>query len=260
MNFKCQEESMNMLADLAKHGKHSILIEGVMGSGKTYLAKQYAKMLGIIDFQAIDPTVQSIRDAVDAFYTIENKAVVCIENLDIGVAGASYSLLKFLEEPTSNAYIVVTCRNIKRIPDTIVSRSAVVTTSPPIESDLASYAMDKDMAQYSVKKLLPIWKCARSFSDVDKILNMNGDQLKYFMNLEDKIKFKDSISQMMWDFGHYPDNRDAPLELVLRYIMNLCNNQHITNSAIQCLNDLNLGRIASHAVLARFCFDAKYIE
>ena len=260
MNFKCQEESMNMLADLAKHDKHSILIEGVMGSGKSYLAKQYAKMLGIVDFQSIDPTVQSIRDTINAFYTIGNKAVVCIENLDIGVAGASYSLLKFLEEPTTNAYIVVTCRNIKRIPDTIVSRSAVVSTSPPIESDLVDYAMDKDIAQYSVKKLLPIWRCARSFSDVDKILNMNEDQLKYFMNLEDKITFKDSISQMMWDFGHYPDNSEAPLELVLRYIMNICNNQHITNSAIQCLNDLNLGRIASHAVLARFCFDAKYIE
>lgn len=260
MEFKCQQEALSLLQELAKNDKHSILIEGVKGSGKTYLAKQYAKMLEINDFQAIDPNVQSIRDSVDAFYKIKNKAVVCIENLDTGVAGASYSLLKFLEEPTSNAYIVVTCRNIKKVPDTIVSRSAVITTSPPIPADLELYGREKDMAQFSIKKLLPIWRCARSFSDADKILTMSGDQLKFFMDLESKLQFKDSVSQMIWDFSHYPDNTEAPVELVLRYIMNACNNAHITNSAIQCLNDLALGRLSTHAILAKFFLDAKYCE
>lgn len=260
MNFKCQEQPLKELDVLRLSDRHSVLIEGPSGSGKTYLAMQYANMLDIPDFQLISPKVDDIKNTIDACTQINNRVVICIENLDIGVAGASYALLKFLEEPLPNVYIVVTCRNLQFVPDTIISRSAVVVTAPPVELDIATYSIAANASKFDELKFSELWKCVRTFKDADIVLNMTQDQIAYFNKLPELTKFSDTVSNLVWKISHYDDNSECPVDLVIRYIMNTVNTDHMRRAGIECLNDLSLKRLASHAVLSKFVFEAKYCE
>ena len=260
MNFKCQEQPLKELDTLRLSDRHSVLIEGASGSGKTYLAMQYANMLNISDFQIILPKVDEIKTTIDACTQINNPVVLCIENLDTGVAAASYALLKFLEEPLPNVYIVVTCRNLQYVPDTIISRSAVVVTAPPVDVDIATYSINANASKFDELKFTELWKCVRTFKDADTVLNMTPEQIMYFHKLSDITRFNDTVSNLVWKISHYDDNSECPVDLVIRYIMNIVNTAHIRKAGIECLNDLALKRIASHAVLAKFMFAAKYCE
>lgn len=260
MRFICQQEAMSQLQELSDHDRHSVLIEGVPGCGKTYLARQYANMLGIPDFQVIDSTVGAVRDAIDACYRISNPIVLCIENLDNGVAAASYALLKFLEEPAPHVYLVVTCQNINNVPDTIVSRSVCVITSPPIDKDIEVYASDKNFERYYQLHQTPLWRCVHTFKYADMVLKMTDEQVDYFAKLSEVLQFKDTVSNISWRLGHYPDNTDTPIELVISYLIEMSTSPHVKQAGIQCIKEINQGRIATHASIAKFIFESKYKE
>ena len=260
MNFICQKQPLTELNNLRLSDRHSVLIEGPAGCGKTYLAMQYARMLDIADFQVVAPKVDEIRSAIDACLSLNTRVVLCIENLDLGMLAASYTLLKFLEEPTPNVYIIVTCRNSQYVPDTIISRSTVVVCAPPVDSDLAGYALSVDKSRFEELLSDPLWKCVSTFQDVKLVLGLSPDQLMYFHNLSTLVSFKDSISNIVWKLGHFEDNSETPVELVIRYVMNLVGTIHAKRCGISCLNDISGRRIAEHAVLAKFAFDMKYCE
>ena len=139
MNLINQQRVIPELTRFAENKRHNLLISGIEWCGKTYLAKLYAKKLNIDDFQIVESKISSVKDAIENCIHINTPIVLCIENLDLGVNAVSYAILKFLEEPSDNVYIVVTCRNIKRIPDTILSRCVTIALSPMVESDLVVY-------------------------------------------------------------------------------------------------------------------------
>ena len=260
MNFICQQSSIEELKLLAASNRHSVLIEGPEGSGKSYLARQYATMLGVPDFQEIVPKVDSIKEAIDTCLQISTPIVLSVENLDCGVPAASYTLLKFLEEPLPNVYIVITCKNIKNVPDTIISRSVVVSTAPPVDVDISNYSISKDIEKFKQLQQSRIWRCVRTFKDADTVLGMDAEKLKYFTDLESIAKFRDTVSNLVWKIGHYNDNSETPVELVIRYLIDLCNTSHIRQAGISCISDLTQGRVAAHAAIAKFVFVCKYCE
>lgn len=260
MDFICQKASMSELEVLRNHACHSLLIHGPEGCGKSYLAKQYASMLDVSDFQQVCPKVDDIRLAMDECAQLKSPILVCIENLDLGVAGASYALLKFLEEPDPNVYIVITCRNINKVPDTILSRSAVVTACPPNFLDLSRYAITKNPNSFEYFKDTLLWKCVRTFKDADIVLCLTSGQVDYFKSLSETAKFKDSVYNILWKIQKYPDNNSTPVELVIRYIIELSNSLHIKRCGISCIRDISQSRIASHAAIAKFVFECKYCE
>lgn len=257
MNLDCQISAVEQLEMLAKARRHSVLIEGPEGCGKTALAAQYSKMLNVNDFTLISPNVQQLRDAIDSCYNISTDTAICIENLDLGVAGASYTILKFLEEPADNVYIIVTCRNRYRIPDTIISRSTVISVNPPTFESLLQYCKSRypefDLSQH------PLNRCVKTFSDVDQITKMSADQVDYFHTFN-HLDFSDSVSNMVWKLSHYSDNSECPVKFAIRYIMNLTHNVHVHRCGVECLDDISTGRIASHAAVTKFCMDLKYTE
>lgn len=260
MNFVSQNTPTLQLMDLANSRHHSILIEGPQGCGKTYLAKQYAAMLNVSDFEVVKCSVDTIRDAIDETCKIKNDVVICLENLDDGVLSASYTILKFLEEPLPNVYIVVTCRNLKKVPDTIISRSAVVSCGNPIDKDIEEFASSRNKQKFQSLSDSSIWKSVRSFKDAEYVLSMNDEQIKYFSQLDKMMSFSDIVSNIIWKLGHYEDNTEIPVGLVMQYIISKTNSKTVKRAAIRCMSDISLGRIAQHACLARFVFEAKYVE
>lgn len=260
MNLTCQVHAFDELNNLASRQLHSILIEGPVGCGKSYLAKQYASMIGTDDFVTVDPNVQSIRDAIDAVYELDSSIVLCIENLDSGVPAASYTLLKFLEEPLSHVYIVVTCRNRYGVPDTILSRCAYVTMSAPTVRDIEDYSKITNFEGYARVNKLSIWKAVRTFSDADMVMQFTPDQIFYYESLKSLISFKDTISNMAWKLTHYEDNSETNLAFVVNCLMQICNSSSIHRHALECIKSLNESKLSVHAVVCKFLMECKYGE
>lgn len=257
MNFIHQSNAEAELYKLAESKRHSVLIEGPAGSGKSYLAYEYANKLGISDVTTVSATVSDIRQMADSTAVLTNPMLICIENLDSGVPAASYTLLKFLEEPRDNVYVVVTARNIRGVPETIISRSVCVSIGEPTSADLAEYGKQKDNTLYLLRSKESIWEICRSFSDVDILFKMSPAQLEYFKGLS-SLSLKDTTSNLMWKLGHYDDNSESPSSLVFRYIYATSEDVRIKKYALQCLSELDSSRIAAHAVLAHFIFNCKY--
>lgn len=256
MNLSCQSEALIKLEQFAQADRHSVLIEGPDGSGKTYLAASYSKMLGIEDLVSIDSNVSDLRTMLDNCYNTQNKLVVCIEGLDDGQLAASYVILKFLEEPQANVYIVVTCSNIYRIPDTIISRSVVATISHPTLEELSKYAEVKYADKSSIFDT-SIKNSLMSFNDVDVAYKLTSEQLQYYNEISN-LSRSDTVSNLSWKLGHYPNNEESNLKFVFRSILSHTSNVELRKLCISTLRDIESKRMGTHAVLAKFAFDYKY--
>lgn len=257
----CQESTISFLMDAANKKSHSLMIQGCPGSGKTYLAGQYAKMLCVEDFCIVNPSVSEIRESLDICIKFPHPVVLCIENIDKGNIASAYALLKSLEEPRDDLYIVITCRNIYDVPDTIVSRCLCCATNPPVDSDIEEFSFLVNPSRYLEVKESTLWSCVRNFNEASSVLNMSKSDFEYIESLRSFLPIRDSISNLVWKLGHYEDNRETPIELVIRYIMSFFHtDKHVTMEGFSCIKDIMSGRVASHASVARFLFECKYCE
>lgn len=263
MLMRCQQPAINDLQEFADADRHSIIIDGPKGCGKTYLAKQFADMKGISDFIVINPVVADIRNSIESVYRIQNKVVVCIENLDQGVISASYTMLKFLEEPLSRVYIVVTCSQYTKIPDTIHSRSVHTIVSAPTKQDIDTFAK-QDSIRYQEVSKFDLFNSIRSFSDVTRLFNMKDANIKYFDSVLSTISKKDCISTIYWNLSHFEDDSKIPVDLLLGYLIykfsQSLSTMKYARLAIQCLKDLTDIRIPEHVVMQKFLLEYKYGE
>lgn len=258
MILKFQSDAITQLEELARHDSHSLLIEGASGCGKTYVAKEYTRLIHSSGCYSISPTVQSIRDTIDQMYNVSDKVVLCIENLDSGVISASHTLLKFLEEPRSNVYIVVTCRNRYKVPDTILSRSTVISMAYPTPADIEEYAQLVNQRNYDRLKNSLVWKGVMSLRDVDNLYKLTEEQIMYYDEITQLLSFKESVSNIVWRLQHYKDDSETDILFVMNYILKTTKNKGIQRKVIECVKDLSTSRIAAHAVLTKFVFDCKY--
>jgi hypothetical protein len=259
VNLICQQEALNTLKLLASHQQHGVLLVGNSGSGKTYLARQYASMLGIPDFYMINPVIADLKTMVDSVVSSETPVVLCIENLDNGVVQASAPLLKFIEDCPKHIYIVVTCNNYYAIPDTIPSRCALVTINPPTKSDIDQYAKLKDTAAYEFLKDKKVWSCIKGFGDADIVLKFTPEHLKYFEGLEKILWKTDTVSNIAWKLQHYENKTETPLPLVIRYLMQITSPNY-QKVCVECLNDLADNRISKNAIVSKLVFELKYTK
>jgi replication-associated recombination protein RarA len=260
MNMVNQSEALNTLTVLAKNYQHGIVISGTSGSGKTYLAREYAKLLNVETFYLVSPSMSDVRSVIDMCTDATNDIVLCVENLDNGVLQVAYPLLKFIEDCPKNLYIVITCFNIRQIPDTILSRCALVNINNPISADLDQYARSVNNAEFTRLKSLPIWQCAKSFSDVDTIMKLDSEALAYFDNLQSSLDMKSPVSSIAWKLQYFENKTPTPLVLVIRYLMHFVVSPSHTRSCIDCLNALATSRISQNAIITKLVFDLKYLE
>lgn len=256
MQLRCQVETIAQLNDFKSSDIHSVIIYGPQSSGKTYLAKRYADILGISDFYMILPKVSELRETIEMCSQISTPVAICIENLDTGVFAASSTILKFLEEPASNVYIIVTARNIKQIQDTIISRSQVVGVNVPNIDDLTLYAQEKYSDEYRLYNNRDLWKSVQTFEDVDVFLKMDTTEIHYIESIPDIVRKSICVSDLVWSLQKYPDNRgDTPVGLVIRYI--IYKHPELLSDGIECIRHLEQKRIAIYAILTRFGFQIR---
>lgn len=254
----CQQSAYITLQDFAKGDKHSVIIEGPKKCGKTFMAHEYAELLGVQDFQLVKSTVSEIREVIDACSNIENNIVLCIENLDDGVVGASYTMLKFLEEPRHNTYIVITCSSRYRLPDTIISRSHIATIHPPTASDVAQVAASLGINMNNIHPELS--RCCKNFEDVQIVSKIDNAKFDYLMDMCKQDYWRDSVSNIVWKLGHWADNSEAPVRFVIHFIMNNMNSNSVYKAGCKCLQDLDDQIVGTHLTLSKFAYQCKYIE
>lgn len=257
MIFSQQQSALEELRIAANSNIHSILLVGPEGCGKSILAKEYGKLLNISDTVTVLPTVSDIRSAMETCMRLGSPIVLCIENLDVGVSASSATTLKFLEEPPSYVYIVVTCRNINKIPETIPSRCCTIDVGAPTSSDLLQYITSKSSNIVLDNDLV---KSLRSFSDIDNYLELTAVQRAYIESLNFEELCKRPVSDIVWKLGHFQDNSVIPIQLILSYLIYIAPTQTIQRAGISCASDISRGAIASHAALAKFAFTMKYVE
>lgn len=258
MELKYQDNAIEELKRLADSDAHSILVEGRRGSGKTHLAQEFADMKGIDTFNAVNPKVVELKETIESSLKLDDNQVVCIENLDLGVSGASQAILKYLEEPLPNIYIVVTCINLLRVPTTIRSRSMTVKLHNPSPADLASYAQQYDSLRYNTAKDYLVFQICKSISDVKEVMNFTVDQLQYYDSVATDSFWADSIDRIMWNLGHYPNNEKANLKFSLRCLMDRYkSDKDIYRAALDALLALESSRISETAVLGKLVLDLK---
>lgn len=257
MQFESQEHPNFMLKSFAKSKKQSVIIAGNEGVGKTYMARHYADMLNIHNFVVIKPTMDDVDNTLTELLEINTSVCICIENLDTGVIGVSYALLKFIEEPKENVYIIITARNVNKIPDTILSRCVTTYVTPPTQNDIILYCKTYYSTEYARLKDQIIFRCVSSFSDADTIMKLDADKLAYFDKIKNMLEFKDSVSNISYKFSHYEDKSKLPIRILLRYIIEVSGDNIINWYALNCTDDVLLGRVADWCVLTKFIFDCK---
>ena len=257
MLFDYQADAISTLKQYAESDKHSVFIVGNPGTGKSYLAREYSRMLGIDDFVVVKPTIDELNDMINAVSHIDNRVCICIENLDVGVAGAAYAILKFVEEPQNNVYIVITCRNIDLIPPTILSRCMGVVVGHPSDSERAEYCKINYFEDYARLKNHLIYKCIRTFADANIIMKLKSDELEYFNGLKDVLSFSAPVSSILYTLSHYPNKSKSPINIVLTYLLFISDDAIIGRYTIECLDAINTGRVADWCALAMYVMQCK---
>ena len=118
---------------------HSILLCGEVGCGKHTLAKELAEYfnLDLIDISEII--------SLDTINEIATKPIPAMYLIDCSVLTDRHQniILKFLEEPSSYAYLVLLCANKSMILQTVSNRCVSFEFEPYSRSTLAKF-LDKD--------------------------------------------------------------------------------------------------------------------
>lgn len=257
MDFKFQQESIEKLEEIADKDKHSIIISGISGCGKTYLGSRYARFLHIQTFNTCQPKINDIKTTLAASFNLQDRQVVCIENLDTGSNAASQSLLKFLEEPSRNVYVVITCNNLSKLPNTIISRAISVEINPPTVSDIEAYAKYVNDARYRRIRESLLFSSLKSLSDVRYALNLDLERVSYFEKFGDESFLKGNTSTVMWNLSHFENSTKFSPSIAFRCILKGKCNPLVKSEALQALLAFEEHRLSETAIIGKFVLNLK---
>jgi DNA polymerase-3 subunit gamma/tau len=145
---KDQDHIVSVLEGAIKKGKipHAILFSGTRGTGKTTLARIFAKAIGTadLDMYEIDAAsnrgIDDVRELKEAVHTLPYESthkVYIIDEVHMLTKEAFNALLKTLEEPPSHVVFILATTEEEKLLDTILSRCQVFRMHSPSRSVLA---------------------------------------------------------------------------------------------------------------------------
>jgi len=145
-----QDEVISILQNSIKQGSisHSYLFSGTRGTGKTSIARIFARELGTSDqdIYEIDAAsnrgigeIRELRAGVDTRPFNSNYKVYIIDEVHMLTKEAFNALLKTLEEPPSHVLFILATTEKHKILDTIISRCQVFDFNRPNKNLLVEH-------------------------------------------------------------------------------------------------------------------------
>jgi DNA polymerase-3 subunit gamma/tau len=148
-----QEHIVSVLTQSIENNSfaHAYLFTGSRGTGKTSVARIFAKALGTSpeDISEIDAAsnrgiddIRALREAVHTFPFSSPYKVYIIDEVHMLSKDAFNALLKTLEEPPSHVVFILATTELDKVPETILSRCQVFSFRKPTEKILTSLVED----------------------------------------------------------------------------------------------------------------------
>lgn len=148
-----QDHIVKVLESSVKEGKvsHAYLFVGSRGTGKTSVARIFAKEIGVSqnDLYEIDAAsnrgiedIRALRDGVRTLPFDSKYKVYIIDEVHMLSKDAWGALLKTLEEPPKHAIFILATTEVHKVPDTIISRCQVFTFKKATEKILKDTVLD----------------------------------------------------------------------------------------------------------------------
>jgi DNA polymerase III subunit gamma/tau len=144
---KGQDHIVSVLENEAKTGKinHAYLFSGSRGTGKTSVARIFAKTLGVNseDIYEIDAAsnrgideIRAIRDAVHTYPYSSKYKVYIVDEVHMLTKEAWNAFLKTLEEPPEHCIFIMATTEQHKLPDTVISRCECFAFKKPTHQTL----------------------------------------------------------------------------------------------------------------------------
>lgn len=148
-----QEHIVAVLQGALDSGKmaHAYLFCGSRGTGKTTVARIFARELGVSanDIYEIDAAsnrgiddVRELREAVNVLPLESPYKVYIIDEVHMLTKEAFNALLKTLEEPPRHVIFILATTELEKLPETIVSRCQTFTFKKPSHEILKKLVLD----------------------------------------------------------------------------------------------------------------------
>jgi replication-associated recombination protein RarA len=211
-----QQNVLNQIDNLIEKGfPRFVIITGQKGQGKTEIAKYIYNKLenkymikGYSNCQMIQIGIKidEIRNMIDMAYKQTEPVIYLIQNADKMSIGAKNSLLKVIEEPPNNAYIIMELQQIQNTLETIKSRCQEIKLENYDEEDIQEMILKlhnnvssedtrliSKIAQnnYQITKLLEYGVkdfynyVAKVFDNIYKVQSANSFKISEKLNLKD---------------------------------------------------------------------------
>ncbi len=143
-----QDHVVKALQGALKEGNvaHAYLFFGSRGTGKTSVARIFAKELGAhdSDIHEIDAAtytgvdnIRALREEATVMPFESERKVYIVDEVHMLSKGAFNAFLKLLEEPPSHVSFILATTELEKVPDTIQSRCQVFTFKKPGQKAIA---------------------------------------------------------------------------------------------------------------------------
>jgi len=147
-----QDHIVKVLEGAIKLGNisHAYLFSGSRGTGKTSLARIFAREVGtspddLVEMDAASnrgiDDVRSIRDSVSSLPFRSQYKVYIIDEVHMLTKDAWNAFLKTLEEPPKHVIFILATTELEKVPDTVISRCQAFQFRQPNQAILKDFAL-----------------------------------------------------------------------------------------------------------------------